>query len=260
MNIMKHHARNSARRFEHGAEFSFYGELNDFLPPDQRDQTVLYRFNGRPGIKDPIEVLGVPHTEVDAIVVNGESAGFVYKLQNGDRVSVYPISCGLGEASAVKLRDALTGNVDFVVDVNLGKLARLLRLLGFDTLYDSAFIDREIVELSVNQNRIILTRDRRLLHAKEIIRGYWVRSVIPNQQLAEVVARFNLIGRIHPFYRCAACNGLIEKVEKQLVLHLLEPKTKKYYDIFYCCRDCGKVYWRGSHIGHIKERFAQYLQ
>jgi len=257
---MKHHSSKQDRYFEHAAEFRFYEELNDFLPQAQRKHTLTYRFNGHPGIKDPIEVFGVPHAEVDLIVVNGVSVGFGYKLQNGDRVAVYPVFEGMDITPIVTLRDKPLRNIAFVVDVNLGKLARLLRLLGFDTLFDNAYEDREIVEISVDQHRIILTRDRRLLYAKAITHGYWVRSVVPKQQLAEVVARFDLSRLIKPLHRCLACNGLIDFVEKQKILHLLEPKTKKYYEIFYRCRDCGKVYWQGSHIDHIKERFAPYLQ
>ena len=87
---MKHPKRKSRRIFLQAAEFRFYEELNDFLRPEQRYQTVSYRFDGQPGIKDPIEALGVPHVEVDLIVVNGASVGFDYRLQDGDRVAVYP--------------------------------------------------------------------------------------------------------------------------------------------------------------------------
>jgi uncharacterized protein with PIN domain len=257
---MKQRTRKSSRHFENAAEFRFYEELNDFLPQEQRKQTLLYRFNGNPGIKDPIEVFGVPHSEVDLIIVNGESVGFGYKLQNADRVAVYPVFEGLDIAPIVKLRAQPLRNIAFVADVNLGKLARLLRLLGFDTLFGNACSDKQIVESAAEQKRVILTRDRRLLYAKEVTHGYWVRSVMPQLQLAEVVKRFDLAGLIKPFYRCTVCNGLIVPVEKQAVLQLLEPKTKKYYDNFYRCRNCGRVYWEGSHIDKIKNRFTQYLQ
>ncbi|MGR9037354.1 MAG: Mut7-C RNAse domain-containing protein, partial [Gammaproteobacteria bacterium] len=254
---MKKRINTAPRDFDHAAEFRFYEELNDFLAPEQRKQTLPYRFNGSPGIKDPIEVFGVPHTEVDLIVVNGESVGFDYQLKNGDRVAVYPVFEGIDISPIAKLRNKPLRKIAFVVDVNLGKLARLLRLLGFDTLFDNCYDDKEIVDISVEQKRIILTRDRRLLYAKAVTHGYWVRSVVPTQQLAEVVARFHLEGLIKPFYRCTACNGLIAFVEKQRVLHLLEPKTKKYYELFYRCRDCGKVYWKGSHIDHMLKRFGR---
>ncbi|WP_374086606.1 Mut7-C RNAse domain-containing protein [Methylomicrobium lacus] len=247
-------------RFENSAEFRFYEELNDFLRPQQRKQTLAYRFNGNPGIKDPIEVFGVPHTEVDLIVVNGESVGFDYRLKNGDRVAVYPVFESFDISPIIKLRAAPLRHTAFVVDVNLGKLARLLRLFGFDTLFTNALTDAEIAAISAEQQRIVLTRDRRLLFAKAITHGYWVRAVEPLRQLAEVVRRFDLADQLRPFCRCTACNGLIEAVEKQAVLDLLEPKTKRYYERFYRCPTCGKVYWEGSHIDHMRQRFAGYLQ
>jgi len=256
---MKHPSRSPDGRKQNSAEFRFYEELNDFLRPEQRQQTLTYHFNGNPGIKDPIEVFGVPHTEVDLIVVNGESVGFGYPLKNGDRVAVYPVFEGLDISPITKLRAAPLRDTKFVVDVNLGKLARLLRLFGFDTLFTNALTDAEIAALAAEQQRIVLTRDRRLLYAKAITHGYWVRAAEPLRQLAEVVRRFDLARQLKPFCRCAVCNGLIEPVEKQAVLDLLEPKTKLYYDRFYRCPTCGKVYWEGSHIDHIRRRFAAYL-
>ena len=146
-----------------------------------------------------------------------------------------------------------------MVDVNLGRLARLLRLLGFDVLYSNAYADDEIVAISEAQGRIVLTRDRRLLHAKAVTHGTWVRSVWPRRQVDEVVRRFDLAGQIRPFSRCADCNGLIEPVAKEQVEARLEPKTKKYFDRFYRCRACGKVYWEGSHVDRMRDRFKGVL-
>ncbi len=256
---MKHPKRKNERAFAHAAEFRFYEELNDFLKPEQRQRTVPYRFDGHPGIKDPIEALGVPHVEVDLIVVNGESVGFDYQLQDGDRVAVYPVFESLDVAPLVKLRDKPLRKIAFVVDVNLGRLARLLRLLGFDALFSNAYADDEIVAIAEAQGRIVLTRDRRLLHAKAVTHGYWVRSVWPRRQVDEVVRRFDLAGQIRPFSRCADCNGRIEPVAKEAIADRLEPKTKKYYETFYRCPSCGKVYWEGSHVGKLRERFQGML-
>ena len=146
-----------------------------------------------------------------------------------------------------------------MVDVNLGKLARRLRLLGFDTLFSNAYTDPEIAAISQAQHRIVLTRDRRLLHAKTITHGYWVRSDIPAQQLEEVVRRFDLAGAARPFSRCATCNGLIEPVAKRDVLPLLEPGTRRHYEKFYRCRACGKVYWEGPHITRLRQLLPGFL-
>lgn len=181
------------------------------------------------------------------IVVNGESVGFNYRLKDGDRVAVYPVFESFDVAPAVKLREKPLRKIAFVVDVNLGRLARLLRLLGFDALFSNAYADDEIVAISEAQGRIVLTRDRRLLHAKAVTHGYWVRSVWPRRQVDEVVRRFDLAGLVRPFSRCADCNGRIEPVAKEAIADRLEPKTKKYYVKFYRCPDCGKIYWEGSH-------------
>ena len=256
---MKHPRRKDEREFPFAAEFRFYEELNDFLKPEQRQRTVVYRFDGHPGIKDPIEALGVPHVEVELIVVNGESVGFDYRLRDGDRVAVYPVFESLDVAPAVKLREKPLRKIAFVVDVNLGRLARLLRLLGFDALFSNAYADDEIVAISEAQGRIVLTRDRRLLHAKAVTHGYWVRSVWPRRQVDEVVRRFDLAGLIRPFSRCADCNGRIEPVAKDAVADRLEPKTKKFFEKFYRCPDCGKIYWEGSHVDRLRERLKGVL-
>ena len=257
---MKHPRRKDEREFPFVAEFRFYEELNDFLKPEQRKRTVAYRFAGHPGIKDPIEAMGVPHVEVELIVVNGESVGFDYRLQDGDRVAVYPVFESFDVAPAVKLREKPLRKIAFVVDVNLGRLARLLRLLGFDALFSNAYADEEIVAISEAQGRIVLTRDRRLLHAKAVTHGYWVRSVWPRRQVDEVVRRFDLANLVRPFSRCADCNGQIEPVAKDAVADRLEPKTKKYFEKFYRCPDCGKIYWEGSHVDRLRERYESYLK
>lgn len=246
--------------YEHAACFRFYEELNDFLPPEQRKKTLRYEFNGHPGIKDPIEALGVPHTEVDLIIVNAESVGFDYQLQSGDRVAVYPVFESFDITPLVKLRERPLRRTAFVVDVNLGKLARRLRILGFDVLYDSRYRDGEIAAISAEQRRIVLTRDRRLLFLKRITHGYWVRSVVPEEQVQEVLRRFDLFRRLNPFQRCINCNGTLQPVAKEDILDLLEPKTRRYYEVFCRCRDCGKIYWEGSHVENMRRHHLRPVQ
>ena len=239
------------------AHFRFYEELNDFLPIDMQKRDVAYSFRGNPGIKDPIEALGVPHTEIELIVVNGQSVGFGYQLQHNDRVSVYPMFESLDITPVVRLREKPLRRTAFVLDVNLGKLARLLRLCGFDVKYRNDYRDRDVVDIGVDEQRIILTRDRRLLHHKTITHGYWLRSLCPDDQLKEVLQRFDLSRQVRPFHRCIECNGTIESVDKAAVLELLEPLTKKHYQDFYRCVDCGKVYWKGSHYDHMVSRLSR---
>ncbi len=243
----------------HRAEFRFYEELNDFLPPALRRQTVEYFFKGNPAIKDPIEAQGIPHTEVDLVVVGGRSVGFDYRLQDGDRVAVYPVFESLDISPIVKLREAPLRRTAFILDVHLGKLARILRMLGFDALYRNDYDDPEIIAIALAEGRIILTRDRRMLFHKEVTHARCLHSDQAEEQAREVLERFDLRGQVRMFARCPACNGLVEEVAKEAVLDRLEPLTRKYYAEFFQCGDCGQVYWRGSHFGGIEKKLARIL-
>jgi uncharacterized protein with PIN domain len=242
----------------HRANFRFYEELNDFLPGEDHKCTLEYQFKGRPAIKDSIEAQGIPHTEVDLIVVDGESVDFSYGLKNGDRVAVYPVFESFDITPIVRLREKPLRNTAFIVDVNLGKLARRLRLLGFDTAYSNYSTDQQIVDLALNEKRIVLTRDRRLLFRKAITHGCWIRSVEVDTQIQEVLHRFDLHQLIRPFNRCLDCNGVIEPVtEKARIWSRLEPLTRRYYTEFYHCVQCDKIYWEGSHVKNMHKVIQQ---
>jgi len=229
------------------ATFRFYEELNDFLPGDKKKKDLVFNFNGKPAIKDSIEAQGVPHPEVDLIIVNGMSVGFDYHLQNNDRVAVYPVFESIDISPIVQLRKKPLRNPTFILDVNLGKLTKKLRMLGFDCHYKNNFNDADIAKMAVAEKRIILTRDRRLLRAKIITHGYWVRSEDPKRQLPEVLERFDLKGMIVPFHRCIECNTKLEYIQKEQIMNRLEPKTKMYFKEFYFCKACDKIYWKGNH-------------
>ncbi len=234
---------------EYSAYFRFHGELNDFLPHSARDKQVHYEFDRNPSIKDSIEAIGVPHTEVNQIIVNGDSVGFGYHMAEGDDVSVYPVSINVDISPRVKLREEPVHI--FIVDVNLGKLARLLRMAGFDSEFRNNYNDHDVARLAHTENRIVLTRDRRLLRHKIITHGYWIRSFEPRRQFVEVLDRFGLWSEISPFNRCLECNGIIEPISKEDVIDQLEPRTVLYYDEFFRCADCGNIYWKGTHFDHM---------
>jgi len=233
------------------ANFRFYEELNDFLPPLHCKQNIAYRFRGQPAIKDPIAVLGVPHSEVDLILVNDESVSFDYKLQDGDRVAVYPVFESFDISPLQRLRPKPLRKTAFMVDVNLGKLARGLRMLGFDAAYDNQLDDGEIVDIAVREKRIVLTRDRKLLFRKAVTHGFWIRAVDVDTQLREVLQRLDLYSQVKPLQRCMACNGMIEAVARGEVWSRLEPLTRRYYSEFYRCSHCDRIYWEGSHVEHM---------
>jgi len=229
------------------AYFRFYAELNDFLDKKLRAKTFPYAFWGSPAIKDAVEAIGVPHPEVDLILVNGQSVDFTYRLQAEDRVSVYPVFELLDITNLTRLRPKPLRQPCFIADVNLGKLARKLRLLGFDTLYRNDYPDAEIIRIAAEEQRIILTRDVELLKNHRVTRGYWLRSTKPYIQIREVVEKFDLYSLFKTFSRCMDCNGLLDHVTKEEIKHLLKPQTRKHFDHFYRCRECQKIYWQGSH-------------
>ena len=237
----------------------FYEELNDFLPNHQSKKDLPVRFYNRPSVKDVIESFGVPHTEVDLILINGESAGFDYRVDNRDRISVYPKFETFDISSVSRLSGRPLRDIRFILDVHLGKLSRYLRLCGFDTLYDNAYEDHCIVLLAKNQNRIILTRDIGLLKHGDVQHGYWLRSDQPNRQLKEVVRRFDLKDQIRLFSRCLECNGKIVPVSKESVDDKLQEDTRRYYNAFYQCTRCKKIYWKGSHYQQMIEQIDQIL-
>ncbi len=229
----------------------FYAELNDFLRDARKKTRFQIELNRRTSIKDLIESLGVPHTEVEIILANGKSVDFNYIVEADDDISVYPMFESVDVTPILKLRDEPLRHTRFVLDCHLGRLARYLRQFGFDTLYRNDYSDDELAQTSAGQNRILLTRDRSLLKRSIITHGYFVRAFDPREQLDEVIRRFDLKGQIVPFGRCTRCNGIVKQVEKQAIVDQLEPKTRRYYHAFWQCTSCDQIYWEGSHVKHM---------
>ena len=229
------------------ALFRFYGSLNDFLPPERSQRSFPYTFNDHQSVKHLVESLGVPHTEVDLILANSEPVGFSYLVRDSDRISIYPRFEWLDIRGISQVRPAEAPPAAFVLDGHLGKLASYLRMLGFDTLYQNDYEDAALAEISAVQNRTLLTRDQGLLKRRAVIHGYWIRSKEPDEQLVEVLRRFDLQGEIQPLQRCMRCNGRLFPVEKSKILDKLEEKTRHYFHEFAQCEACQQVYWKGSH-------------
>jgi uncharacterized protein len=238
--------------------FLFYGALNDFLVANRQYKNFNHIIDGTPSVKDSIESLGVPHVEVDVIIINGHSVDFSHLLSPGDNIDVYPIKEGKQKFNVRHLIEKINGVPAFVLDVHVGKLARSLRMLGFDALYTNSYTDQEITELAMTENRVVLTRDIPLLKRKILKWGYWLRSQHPDQQLQEVINQFELKKHIKPFFRCLNCNGLITSVEKKEIVERLEPNTIKYFDEYFMCTSCHKVYWKGSHYDRMLKFIKQY--
>jgi uncharacterized protein with PIN domain len=230
----------------------FYEELNDFLPEERRKASFSHRFRGTPAVKDVVESLGVPHTEIDVILVDGESVGFGHRLRGGERVAVYPTFERFDVSSLTRLRPEPLRETKFIADVHLGKLARCLRLVGLDTLYERELDDAGIAARARDERRIVLTRDRGLLKRKAVTHGHFVRATKADAQLLEVVEVFDLKGRLAPFSRCLGCNGAIRPVERALVEERLPFYTRLEQDRFLRCESCGKIYWPGAHFARLR--------
>ncbi len=240
------------------ALFSFFGELNDFLPHHLREKAIPYQVDERPSVKHPIESLGVPHPEVAAILIAGRAVGFGRRVQPGDHVQVYPVQLGQNDVGEL-LRPPLPHPTRFLLDTHLGQLAAYLRMLGIDAAYSNTADDRELAEQAGNEARVLLTRDRGLLKRKQVVYGYWVRSTDPRNQVIAVVRRYHLADQIELWRRCLRCNGILAPVDKALILDRLAPRTRLYYDAFEQCGVCGRIYWQGSHHARMAEFIAGIL-
>ncbi|MCG6965736.1 MAG: Mut7-C ubiquitin/RNAse domain-containing protein [Chromatiaceae bacterium] len=229
------------------ATIRFYAELNDFLPLARRRQDIGVYFDPPCPLRHLVESLGVPHTEIELVLLNGNSVDLEAPVDDGDRIAVYPMFEALDVTPLLRLRPAPLREPRFFADAQLGRLAGYLRLLGFDTLYQNRIGDAALVELANAERRIILTRDRRLLMRRAVTHGCHVRPVKPIEQLAYVVERCDLVRAAHPFTRCMDCNGLLHGVAKQAVWEQLEPATRIHYDAFWQCDHCARIYWKGSH-------------
>lgn len=224
----------------------FYAELNDFLPADRRQVEFLHPFEGTPSIKDTVEAIGVPHTEIDVILVNDRSVDFTHRLEGGERVSVYPTFERFDISDVTRLRPAPLRVTRFIADVHLGTLARYLRLLGFDTVWERDLSDEAIIDRSVREKRIILTRDRGILRHGRVTHGYWLRATEPRRQLDEVVHALDLSGAIRPYTRCMECNGILREATAAEVAGDVPRQVLEDYRQFSKCDGCGRVYWAGS--------------
>jgi len=229
------------------AHFRFHDTLNFFLPRASRDRLINHDYEGRVSVKDMIESLGVPHPEIEMIVINGRSVDFNTLVQHGASINVYSIAFVPQILNPEPLRPAYPGRPKFILDQHLGRLAAYLRMMGFDTLYRNDYHDEELAQVSHDETRILLTRDIGLLKRSAVIYGYFVRETNRRKQLAEITARYHLGEQVQPFSRCMKCNGLVEDVPRELIEDQLPEGTARYYDTFHRCTSCGQIYWKGAH-------------
>jgi hypothetical protein len=231
------------------ATFRFYAELNDLLPRQWRQRDILHSFREPASVKDRIEAHGVPHTDVEFIQVNGEPVDFSYGVRDGDRVSVYPFMAVVENPRPVR---PPYPRGRFVLDQHLGRLAAYLRLLGLDCIHYQTFADDEIVRVALAEDRVLLSRDKRLLMRRAVVHGGFVHATDPFEQVPEVLRRFPAPEHIAPFTRCMACNGVLRAAAREEVEDRLLPDTRLYYREFRECPSCRRVFWDGSHVRRMR--------
>jgi len=241
------------------ATFRFYEELNDLLPLDRRKIDFRCGFKGRESVKDMIEALGVPHTEVDLILVNGLSEGFAYILQDGDRVSVYPVFESLDIRNFTHLRALPLRETRFIADVNIGDVVKYMRALGLDVYCDPTLSPRAIIRISRGEKRTILTKSRKLLKHREVTRGIFIRPGTTVEQIKGIVDLLSLRETISPFSRCLECNSALIRVTKESIFDKIPPKARASHDDYSYCSGCDRIYWQGTHFARIKKMVNQIL-
>jgi len=240
--------------------FRFYEELNDFLAPDRRKREFACACVRGASVKHAIEALGVPHTEVELVLVNGESVGFGHALRESDRVAVYPVFESIDVTPLVRVRERALRETRFIADAHLGGLARLLRMTGFDTLYANAWPDDEIVRLARDGHRVVLTRDRALLMRRDITHGCYVHAQRSAQQAREILDRLDLRGAARPFTRCLACNAPLRALGETEVPAGIPQAVLDRHHRFNACPGCGRVFWEGSHWERMRRTVDELLR
>jgi uncharacterized protein len=242
---------------KHQVTVRAYEELNDFLPIHHQKKDFLIEIEPKTPVHVLIEMLHIPFSQVDLILVNGRSVGADHCLDSGDRLSIYPVFETFDISAVTRLRVTPLRRLNFVCDVHLGKLSKLLRMLGIDAHYNKDITPQELIQMSFLQNRIILTKNRVLLKNRFVRRKYWVRSEDSKQQLAEVLSYFDLKGNFAPMSRCLKCNHLVNPVSKDSIRRRVPDAVWNLHETFTICEKCGRIYWKGSHYASMLERISR---
>jgi uncharacterized protein with PIN domain len=223
-----------------------YGSLGDFVSASRRGAGFEHEAGEPRSAKDLVESLGVPHCEVQVVLVDGASVGFGHVLRGGERIAVYPYFSSI-DAGDTTAGEPLPDDPRFVLDGHLGRLAAYLRALGVDAAHDRDADDASIALKAADEGRVVLTRDVGLLKRALVRHGWWVRSDDPRTQFRDVVARFGLAARASPFTRCLACNGVLESAPSDSVVAAVPERVLRRVKSYARCPGCRRVFWRGTH-------------
>lgn len=232
-------------------QVTFHGSLLEL--PGVRPQA-----QAAPGsAKDVLESLGALHTEIDALLINGQPATLEDELPEGAQVQVWPV--GEGPQGIPRLVPPPPDPPRFVIDVHLTAMARHLRLLGLDVADPLHVDDAIIAQQSADQGRVMLTRDVGLLKRSVVEQGVWVRDKDPEEQARQILARYVREEHIAPLTRCLLCNGMLQGVPRHSVLEDIPEAVRELETPFYRCEGCQRVYWQGTHLEGLLERLRRLL-
>jgi len=234
----------------------FDKRLDFFLAEKKNGGQFEYKLTRKASVKDIIESFGIPHTEIGHIAFNKKEINFSYIPSAPGLLNVQSVEPPFNVLFPTFLRPFPLKRFKFLADVNVIKLGRLLIILGFDVHYSSSLSDHEIVEIAETESRIILTRDTALLKRRKIIFAKRIKADHPYEQLIETIRFFGMEKQISFLSRCTNCNCKLVGVSKAMINHLLEPKTKQFFDTFVQCPQCNNVFWKGSHFENIKKKMV----
>ncbi|MGI0118803.1 Mut7-C RNAse domain-containing protein [Zooshikella sp. RANM57] len=234
---------------EHQCTFIINGELTVFVHAPK----INYAFDRSPAVKDAIEAIGIPHTEIGALYVNTQIQPFSYQLKNNDNIALYPVRDIIQQQQDTNLPIKPASRPHFILDVHLGRLCNYLRMLGFDTLYWNHDLgDEKLAAIAEQEERIMLSRDLGLLKRSNINFGRWLRNRKPLLQLKEVATLYNLKQDLKPFSLCIRCNSKITTVSKEKVKSRVPEDVYTSFTTFNQCIHCQQIYWHGSHVDKMK--------
>lgn len=228
-----------------------YAELNDFLQVERRYIDFPFPITQNSSIEVLIGNIGIPPQVIDLILVNGTSVNLTYNLKENDRIALYPVFETFDISSVAKVRNDPLRQTKFVLDVHLGKLAHHLRMFGFDTLYQNNYTYDVLCRISLNENRILLSKDKSLIENETLFHTYLIKNVDPRLQLIEVFERLDLYTSVAPFTRCIECNSLLQPVQKEYILELIPVSIRDWCNEYQQCNFCNRIYWKGSHFKHM---------
>jgi uncharacterized protein len=232
-----------------------YAELNDYLPVSRRGRE--FELTIEPPVPMTVEriirALGIPESEVDVVLRDGESVSFSTIVDPGRHLSLFPVFESFDISGVTKLRNGPLRNPRFILDVHLGKLASFMRMMGYDALYQPGYNDDELVSISMHEERALLSKDRALLTHRMLTRAYHVNAIHPRDQLIEVLARFHLTGLAAPFTRCIVCNTTLQTIPKDAAENRLPPRVSEAFHEFFYCGYCDRIYWKGSHYERMRK-------